>query len=166
MKGSKIAIIVIVVVLAFVLLVGGAIFGVSFLLNREKDSITAEQFKSFMEQNGYTISDATYQFAQYSYVEQVYLAVDSGYNYQIEFYELADESTATGFFNNNASIFESNAGTTSAKSNINGKNYSKYTLSSSGKYMLVSRINNTVVYVNVDNQYSNEVKDILKEIGY
>ena len=54
----------------------------------------------------------------------------------------------------------------SVQTNINGKNYSKYTLSSDGKYMIVSRINNTVVYLDVDSSYKDEIKTILNELGY
>ena len=34
-----------------------------------------------------------------------------------------------------------------------------------GKYMVVSRIDNTVIYVNVNDNYKDTVKDILKELG-
>lgn len=54
----------------------------------------------------------------------------------------------------------------SAQTNISGKNYSKYTLSSGEKYMVVSRINNTVVYLDVNSNYKDEVKTILSELGY
>ena len=46
------------------------------------------------------------------------------------------------------------------------KNYSKYTLQSDNKYMVVSRIEDTVVYVKVDSKYKDQIKDLLKEIGY
>ena len=32
--------------------------------------------------------------------------------------------------------------------------------------MVVSRIDNTVIYVNVDDNYKDTVKDILDELGY
>ena len=51
-------------------------------------------------------------------------------------------------------------------SSISGKNYSKYTLEANGKYSVVSKINNTILYVNVDSQYKDTVKDIIDEIGY
>ncbi len=79
---------------------------------------------------------------------------------------MSDESSAIGFYQNNASRFETMKANSSAQTNISGKNYSKYTLSSSGKYMVVSRINNTVVYLNVDSSYKDEVKTILSELGY
>ena len=35
-----------------------------------------------------------------------------------------------------------------------------------GKYKYLSRIDNTLVYVDVDESYKDIVKDIMKEIGY
>lgn len=49
---------------------------------------------------------------------------------------------------------------------INGKNFQKYTLSTESKYKVISRIDNTVIYLNVDDNYKEEVKNVLKELGY
>ena len=70
------------------------------------------------------------------------------------------------FYNNNKSIFESTKSGASTESNINGKNYSKYTLTSNGKYMVVSRVANTVAFVNVSSDLKDNVNTILKELGY
>ena len=160
MKKPVIILLVIVAILAIIL-------GVVFInLNTEKTSITASNFKNLMQQKGYTVSDANSQFSDYDYIQQVYIAADSNYNYQIEFYELSDDSYATRFYNNNKSIFESSKGNASAETSVDLKNYSKYTLSSNGNYMVISRIDNTVIYVDVDDNYKDNVKDILNELGY
>ena len=154
------------IILGVVLFIAVAV-GILFTsLNKEKTSITASQFKTTMEEKGYVVSDATSQFSSYDYVEQVYVAAPSGYAYKIEFYELSDESYAMSFYNNNKSIFESSKGNSSGETSVSMKNYSKYTLSSSGKYQVVSRIDNTVIYLNVDASHKDTVKDLLKELGY
>lgn len=156
-------VIIVLIVVAIII----AILGVVFVnLNKEKTSITASSFKNFMEQKGYIVSDANSQFSEYDYVKQVYVATNGNYSYKIEFYELSDENYAMSFYNNNKSIFESSKGSASAETSASLKNYSKYTLSSNGKYMVVSRIDNTVVYLNVDDSYKDTVKDLLKELGY
>ncbi len=160
---KKKPVVIVLIVIALII----AILGVVFVnLNKEKTSITASSFKNSMEQKGYIVSDANSQFSEYDYVKQVYVATNSDYSYQIEFYELSDENSAMNFYNNNKSIFESSKGNASTETNASLKNYSKYTLSANGKYMVVSRIDNTVVYVNVDDSYRNTVKDLLKELGY
>ena len=156
--------VIIIVVIAVTLI---AVIGVVFInLNKEKISITASDFKNSMEQKGYAITDANSQFSQYDYVKQVYIASSNDYSFQIEFYELSDENYAMNFYNNNKSKFETSKGNASAETSASLKNYSKYTLSSNGKYMVVSRIDNTVIYVNVNDNYKDTVKDILKELGY
>ncbi len=160
MKKSVIIAIIAVVILV---VIGGVIF---VNLNKEKASITASSFYTTMSQKGYSVQDSTSQYSEYDYVKQVYIAVSKDYSYQIEFYELLDDSYATSFYNNNKSIFESSKGNASAETSVGGKNYSKYTLSSNGQYMVVSKINNTVIYVKVDDDYKNTVKDILEELGY
>lgn len=158
-KPVMIAIIAVVIILV--------ILGVIFInLNKEKTSITASSFYTTMSQKEYSVQDATSQFSDYDYVQQVYIAASNDYSYQIEFYELSDDSYATSFYNNNKSIFESSKGNASAETSVSLKNYSKYTLSSSGKYSVVSRIDNTVIYVNVDDKYKDTVKAVLDELGY
>ena len=80
---------------------------------------------------------------------------------------IIDDSYATNFYNNNKSILESSKGNNSAETYVELKNSSKYTLLSNGKYMTVSRINNTVIYFDdVDANYKDTVKTLLDELGY
>ena len=160
MKKIWIIILIIILVLA---VIGGIVF---FSLNREKIAISASAFQSSMQEKGYTVVDATSQFSNYPYVEQVYLAVQSDYNYQIEFYTLSDESYAIGMYNNNKANFESSKGNGSVSSNISINNYAKFTLQTNGKYQVVSRIANTLIYLNVDDSYKEEVNKILSESDY
>lgn len=156
---------VIIAIIAVVIVV--AIVGVIFInLNKEKTSITASDFYTIMSQKGYVVQDSSSQFSDYNYVKNSYIADSKDYSYQIEFYELVDDSYATSFYNNNKSIFESLKGNVSAETSVGLKNYSKYTLSSNGKYMVVSRINNTVIYVDVDDSYKDTVNSLLSELGY
>jgi hypothetical protein len=85
----------------------------------------------------------------------------------MEFYELTDEEYANAFYENNKSIFEnSKGGVVTSSLNLNGKNWSKYALSADGKYKVVSRVGNTAIYLNVDNNYKDIVNRLLDEFGY
>ena len=165
-KGAKIAIIVIGIIAIISVIAIVSVFGIISLVNQEKTPITANQFVTKMEEKSYITENAVDQFIQYDYVIQAYIAADEDYGYQIEFYELSDESTAMGFYDNNVTRFESRKSNSSAETNINLKNFSKYTLLYGGNYMVVSRIENTVVYLNVDTAYKDEVNKILEELGY
>ena len=159
---KKSAIIAFVIVL--ILIVTGIIVFVR--LNKEKKSITTSDFYSIMSQKEYNVVDATNQFAGYDYVKQASIAVNKNNTYQIEFYELEDDDSAIYFYNYNKSIVEESKGSSSAETKVELKNHAKYTLSTNGKYKVVSRINNTVIYLNVDEAFKDTVKNLLKELGY
>lgn len=131
-----------------------------------KTSITSDDFKNKMESNGYTVQDATNQMASYDYIKKVYIAISNDSTYQIEFYELSDSDYATSFFNNNKSIFEDSKSSVSTETSVNLGNHNKYSLTANDKFKVVSRIDNTVIYLDVDENYKSSVKDILDDLGY
>lgn len=158
----------IVLIVLLILSILGAI-GIGFvvkMINKEKEAIDVSKFTTIMERRGYYLTDVYSQYEEYGYIKNAYVASSKDYTFQIEFYELSDEAYAVSFYNNNKDIFESMKANVTSGTNTSGKNYAKYTLTSAGKYMVVSRIDNTVVYVNVEENYKNNVTDILKELGY
>ena len=159
---KKSVMITIGIVIAIVVIVG--VFFAVF--NKEKTAITASNFYETMSKKGYMVQDATSEFSEYGYVAKVHLALSSDEGYQIEFYELIDTEYANNFYENNKAIFEASEGNNASKTTVNLKNHSKFTLSTDGKYKVLSRIDNTVIYANVDEQYKDTVKDLLKELGY
>ena len=162
-KSMIIGIIVISAIVLILIAVGGVVFT---KLNKEKPSIDAQTFKTIMEEKGYQLADAKSQFSEHDYIEKVYLAADSKFSYQIEFYQLVDNDYANQFYITNMTKFENAKSSSSIETTVNGKNYSKYTLLSNGKYMVISAINNTAIYVNVDESHKEEVDNILNELGY
>lgn len=156
---------IIIGILVFILIMVGAAVMLVTSLNKEKVSITAEEFNTIMTSNGYKMTDATSQLADYgASVIKVYIAQKPGY--QIEFYELATEEYAEQSFLGNKNNFEESKASASSNVGLNGKNYNTYMLSSAGKYKYISRINNTMIYINADGEYKQEIKDIMKILGY
>lgn len=132
-----------------------------------KKSISAEEFKKITEKD-YVITDATKQFAgieEAKHIKKVYIASDKEYKYQVEFYEFDSDENADNFFDHNKEIFETDNGD-SNYTIVNMFNYDKYTHTGSSHYYVLSRINNTVAYVNVEDKYKEQVKSILKSIKY
>ena len=161
--------VVIIIAIVVVLIIASivALFGILFsIFNKEKSSITSDQFVSTMSEKNYAIVNSKNQFIEYDYINQAYIALEPNNNFQIEFYELKDNSYAVQFYNSNVSKFEESKGVASSQSNVNLKNSSKFALSTNGDYMVVSRINNTVIYARVSDKYKNEVDSLLKELGY
>ena len=147
------------------LIVVGVIILITTLF-KDKTPLTAEEFKNTMTAKGYGVVDAASQFSGYSYIKKAYIAINTERTYQIEFYELENDEYATSFYNNNKAQIEKNKSSNAVQTNNSVKNHSKYTLSSNGKYGVVSRIGNTVIYLQVADTYKDTVKDILKSIDY
>jgi hypothetical protein len=131
-----------------------------------KTAITSSDFKTRMEAKGYIVQDATNQFSDYDYITQVYIALSSDYAYQIEFYELSNSDNASSFFNTNKSIFENSKSSSASETSVSTANNAKYTLTTNGQFKVVSRIDNTVIYLNVSESYKSTIKDVLKDLGY
>lgn len=143
----------------------GIVLVVFNTLNKEKTPISANTFNTTMESKGYIMTDTTSQFAQYgNYMSKSYAAQKTGY--QIEFYELSSEENAISMYNTNKTKFESQKSNASASATASMNNYATYSLTTNGKYKYLSRIDNTLVYIDVDESYKDVVKDIMKEIGY
>lgn len=159
---KKKVLIIVLVILAVLVGVGCIFINV---LNKEKTPITPEQFKTTMEENGYTVIDVTSQFEQYGdYMTKAYVAEKDGY--QIEFFTLSSVENAIGMYSTNKTKFESLAGNASASYTASMNNYSIYSITTNGKYKYVSRIDNTLVYVDEDTTYQDSIKTMLKELGY
>lgn len=134
-----------------------------------KKSLTAEEFKNKMEKEKYIITDATNQFKdieEAKYLKKVYIASDKDYKYQVEFYEFDTKSNATNFLEHNKNLFENEKEGASSYTEVNLFNYNRYTLNTGNKYFVLSRIDNTVVYVNNDSQYKEQINALLKIVNY
>ena len=143
-----ISLIALVLIIIAILIVGGIITGVVIInKNKNKEPITGEQFKIKMQNLNYFVQDATSQFEEYDYVKEVYISAQKELEYQIEFYELNTEQDAISSYNINKSKFEAKKSSTSTYTEVALGNNSKYTLTSNGQYMVVSRIENTFIYV-------------------
>ena len=131
----------------------------------KKKAITSDDFKSKAEKMGYTIVDAHDQYANYNYVKEAYIAYSND-GYQIEFYVIDDNEYAKGMFDTNKAIIENINGTNKMKTEINMKNYNKYSVTTESTFGYLSRIDNTLVYVNTTKSNKNAVNKFLKKINY
>lgn len=132
----------------------------------KKEVIDEDQFISIMTNKGFNIVNVENQFEKYGYFEEAFVALDKNGNYQIEFYELEDDNYALSFYNNNKSIFESSKADSSMYTSVDFDKNNKYTLTTETEYKVISRIEDTVIYLNVDKIYKEEIIKILKELGY
>ncbi len=144
------------------------LFGLALLtgcIDLTKTSIDAETFKTRMEGLGYSIVDATNQFDS-SLVNKVYIALDSTRSYQIEFYEQYSNEAAQGSFITNKTKMENAKTSSSMSTSLTGQNYERVTQDSGGEYWVVSRIDNTFIFVNTNSANKDAVNNALESLGY
>lgn len=130
----------------------------------DKTKLSAEEFKTKMSDKEFTVQDATAQLED-EFVEKVYVAITPD-KYQIEFFEVKDEDVAKSSYEMNKEKIEEKKGTVSTHSEVNMGNHSKYSLGTDDRWMVVSRIDNTFIYLNVDQEYKEEVNAVLEMLGY
>ena len=106
------------------------------------------------------------EFKEYEYIKGAYLGVSHDVNYQVEFYTFDDEKGAKEFYKLNKEIFESSADNNHLYTNVDSKNYSKYTLTTDDKYKSITRIDNTVMYSDSLKTYKKDVEKLIKKLGY
>lgn len=153
MKQSKSIKLIIMVSLVLLLLTGCS----------KKESITTEQFKSKMEENNFKIHDVTDQFSG-THVTEATVAMKE--EFQIEFYLLNSSEEASNMFESNKERFKQNKGNSSTESSLSGKESGSYTLNTNDRYQYVCFVDNTVLYLNVTDTYKDEIKTIVKNLGY
>lgn len=130
--------------------------------------ITKDDFSSIAKDSGFeTIEDVTDQFeGQSDFVESATIAENVKNNYQIEFYKLKNESNAKSTFEGNKEIFERQKVSKSKEASVSIGNYEKYSLTTSEEFMYVSRIDDTVLYVNAPIEYKDTISECINNLGY
>lgn len=161
-KSVKITLIVIAIIFAIALIVVGGIL----IFAPNKVALSTDDFKTKLEEKGYIVEDASYQLSDSDDIKEMYIATSENGEYKLEFYVFENLDYAKMFYKVNKKASEDFIDSSYSQSSISLKNYSKYSLSSSGKYKVISRVDNTVIYLNVINEYKDEVKELLKELGY
>ena len=132
---------------------------------KKKDTISAEEFYSMMEERNFVIKDSKSEYSSHNEILQSYVAAPPDLSFQIEFLVLESDSSAKNMFASNQRIFQS-ASNEKLENSVSVANYEKYTLESNWKYKVISRIDNTLVYVDAELQYKPDVNNLLGEIGY
>lgn len=130
----------------------------------EKTALKSDQFKTDMESKGYEVQDASGQFEGDIGVQKVYIALKD--SHQIEFYQMENDDQAAQAYEGNKATFESQKGSSSTETDVSGKNSSKYTLKSDGRYRVISRIGNTFIYVDAEEGVKSDIDNVLDELGY
>jgi len=160
--------VVILIIVAIIVGIVNAVKNSAGNANTERNALSISRFEAIMEKQGYQLFDSTDQYSDYSeYIKKCSIAIGKYAEYQIEFYELTSNENALALYDENRATFETVATEENPASvDENSDKYSKYVLAVSGRYMVLSRIDNTVVYADVNDDYRAKVENALKVLGY
>lgn len=157
MKKSVKIIIAVIVAVTIIAIVCFAI------MQSGKKAITMKQFEEKAKENGYKIADIQNDITKKEEITDAKLAISEDYSYFISFYILKDNESASNFYKQQKEEF------TKAKQEENqpvekkSKSYEAYSLKSNGKYRYISRIENTIIQLNVNESEEQKVKEFLEK---
>lgn len=129
-----------------------------------KEVKTTDDFIALAESKEMTAVNAIDQFSYLGYVTEATVATNK--EWQVEFYVLSDEANAVSMFTTNVAKFESKKSGSSSETSTDLTNSQSYGLTSGGAYMYVARVENTLVYLDVDTEYKEEAQAFIEELGY
>lgn len=143
-----------------------AVVLMSFTACGKKEALTANQFKTFMEEKGLEVIDQTASAENDDY-QNVYVAVDLE-KYSFEYYFMRNDLTAKSLYTFavekvKENYKEAHGVTTTEKSFPSSADYS---VTASDYYVRVIRVDNAVLYVTSYLDNKDECKEIIKEMGY
>lgn len=155
MKKKKITMAVVISILTLFILTGCG----------NKTAASIETFEQVSKEHGNEIIDITDQFQSYENLEKVIISKNTD-DWNVEFYILNSEDSASSMFNLNKETFEKEKKDISSQSSSNFGNYETYTLTTGDYYMHLCRVDNTFLYVKVNKENKDAVKKLIKDLGY
>ena len=128
-----------------------------------RESLKSNEFKAMIEKRGFTVLDKTTTKINQS-IKKYYIATNKQQTYSIEYYELDSEMDAQGIYLKYKESMVATGAQVSTEMNLG--NSSKYADNFNGRYRVASRISNTLIWIDAKREYQEEIKALLKEIGY
>jgi len=125
--------------------------------------VDATEFKQHFGALGYTISDTE----EPKYENDVYLvATKDDVPFKIEYYEFDEEIDAQKVYKKYIDSIVDYITTTSQNNETTGAVFSKMVATSEKEYIVISRVKNTVIFVNGTKDYKSEIDTLLEDIKY
>ncbi len=127
----------------------------------KKEALTDKELKDKLSNMGFNLHDITDSMED-SNISVVRTA--NNRKYQIEYYVFKSADTAKTAYENNMKMFEENKKYKGKKKS--NDNYNKYIQKTDDYYNVITRIDNTLIYVSVNIDYKNDVNKVLNKLGY
>ena len=133
---------------------------------QSKTAATPKDFIASAESLGLQTQDTTKDYEQFDHVVNSTSAGKTEGNaivWQADFVTATEAEKAQGMFETNKNKFDEASGNMSSTS---VGNYNTYEKNGDGKFMYLCRVDNTLLYINVDEKYKDEAKKLIGTLGY
>ena len=132
----------------------------------EKQSASMKDYQKIAESHDYQFFDVSDEFHNNKRINKAGMIATTVWH--TEFYILNNNEQAEEMFITNYDFFTEQKKSSTSYSDIEdyGSNYQTYSLTTNHAYMYISRIDNTLLYIQVPVEYHRKVKSIAKELGY
>jgi len=136
-----------------------------FLATGDHEGSSLENFKEYMQENGYALEDKVLTSPNYSYLEHYYIANKKNINYSIIYIVSSDDNILNNYY---SSIKQTMTSNLNNKTNldITLNNFNKYSTLSNIKYNVVAKTDNTILYTSANAVYKDNIDKIFRDLGY
>ena len=131
---------------------------------KNKTAMTAEDFTNAMTKKEYKLVDK--RLLSNYYEETNIITAEIAEDNYIEFLILKSDEDAKKFYTTNKNYFDNSITSMKVKTDINIANYNTFTMSANKKYIVLSRVDNTIIVVESQEAQKDEIKKLIKELGY
>ena len=133
--------------------------------NKSKEVKGIDEFNEISVNNDFKVVDNMNSYENINYIDYATLAViDDDSNLEMVIYESVDYAKEVQ--ENQIENFASRKSTGATEKKDKGKNYYKYSLISNNRYMVSSRVENTLIFCNTSLSNKSNVDAILEELEY
>lgn len=132
--------------------------------NKVKEAATVLDFMDVLEEKNFTVTDNLESYEGLDYILESKIAEYE--DIKIEMVRYIDSDNAEKSLKNHKKSFDLVKSTGALENVEKGKNYHSYSLVSNGRYMISSRIDNTLIFTKVMLEDKEVVEEILTELGY
>ena len=160
-KRNRRLIIGILVAVGLVLVI--VVAALAWMLLRPKTALSPAEFAAQMSGYGYTVTEGAPSGVEDSWELSYEARVE---DYSLEYLSFPSETAAEQFFVQMKGLLAERQQGTHMETSTNLINSQKYTLTAGGTYCALSRVDDTVILCAAPEADKNEIKEILKELGY
>ncbi len=143
----------------------GFLFLIILLVSCKRTSLIKNDFIEIAKFNGYIVEENNYGYEKYSYIKDVFYAINREYAYNIQFIEIEDSDYAKRFFEINKNVLSSNIDSNTYVKRKNKSDYNLLHIETDSDYMLVIRDDKVIIYIEAPIEYLNEIEEFLEELG-